>query len=148
MGCRQPRRIAAVGMVAATLVSLCPVDEPMPAIAFHGTADPVVPYGGGMVNGLRSGTDAPGAEGAIAQWAQRNGCGATPTETKPAADVVHRVWTGCTDGASVEFYSIVGGGHTWPGALDVSKIGKGYLGATTQSVSATKVFLDFFDQVR
>jgi len=148
MACRHPDRIAAVGMVAATLVSLCPVDHPMPAIAFHGTADPIVPYTGGNVSGRRSGTEAPGAESAIAQWAQRNGCSPAYDEQAIAADVTRRSWTGCADDASVQFFSITGGGHTWPGALDLAKAGKAYLGATTQSISATTTFLDFFDRIR
>ncbi|MFN8052117.1 MAG: PHB depolymerase family esterase [Acidimicrobiales bacterium] len=142
LACRAPYRIAAVGMVAATLPSLCPVDHPVPALAFHGTADPVVPYGGGMVNGERLGVQAPGAEGAIAQWAQRNGCGAEAREVSYAADVVWRSWTGCRDDASVEFYSVVGGGHTWPGGIPIPR-----LGATTASISATATFLDFFDHL-
>jgi polyhydroxybutyrate depolymerase len=146
MACRAPFRVAAVGMVGATLPSLCPLDHPLPAIAFHGTDDPVVPYGGGRVRSERTGTQTPGAEGAIAQWATRNGCTAS-ADSRPAADIVHRVWTGCPPGEEVEFYSVEGGGHTWPGAIDLAKVGKGYLGATTQSVSATKVFLDLFDSV-
>lgn len=145
--CRHPDRIAAVGMVAATLPSLCPVDDPMPAMAFHGTGDQVVPYGGGTVNSERSGTEAPGAESAIAQWAQRNGCAAEPAEAPIGADVTERAWSGCTDGADVTFFSIRGGGHTWPGAIDVAALGITRLGATTQSVSATDRLLDFFDQV-
>lgn len=145
--CRHPEVIAAVGMVAATLPSLCPVDHPMPAMAFHGDADPVVPYVGGGVAGRRSGVEAPGAESSIAQWAQRNGCGAVPVETAIGGDVTERAWTACRDGADVTFFSIRGGGHTWPGGIDLAGIGKAYLGATTRSVSATERLLDFFDAV-
>lgn len=71
--CRLPHRIAAVGMVAATLGSTCQGDHRVPAIAFHGTEDRTVPYGGGAVNSRgANGLSAPGAEGAIAAWASAN----------------------------------------------------------------------------
>lgn len=148
MACRAPYRIAAVGMVAATIPSVCPIDHPMPAVAFHGTADEVVPYGGGRVNSEGSdGTKAPGAEGAIGQWAERNGCGA-PTDTPLADDVTERTWADCPAGADVRFYSVRGGGHTWPGGIDLRAVGLERLGAVTTSISATTVFLDFFDEIR
>jgi polyhydroxybutyrate depolymerase len=42
---------------------------------------------------------------------------------------------------SVELYSIAGGGHTWPGA----DIDLGPADATTQTVDATQLTLDFFE---
>ena len=55
---------------------------------------------------------------------------------------IHQTWrfSGCTGGA-VDFYRIVGGGHTWPGSplnLDAG------LGRKTSVISATEVMTDFF----
>lgn len=49
LSCTLTDRIAAVGTVAAAETlpfSWCPDPQPMPVIAFHGTADPMVPYQG------------------------------------------------------------------------------------------------------
>src|SRR5947209_15439212 len=50
LSCTLSDRIAAVGMVAAAQSlpsSWCTDHRPVPMIAFHGTADPIVPYQGG-----------------------------------------------------------------------------------------------------
>ena len=146
--CRSPYRFAAVAMVAATLPSTCPAQVRPPAIAFHGTADPIVPFTGGTVQaegGQHFGTTAPGAEGAIAKWAEHNGCGPTPANRNIGTDVIERRWTGCGPGADVTFYRIEGGGHTWPGSIDLRKAGFAFLGATTATIDATALMLDFFD---
>lgn len=50
LSCTLSDRIAAVGAVAAAQIlpfSWCKNLRAVPMIAFHGTADPIVPYGGG-----------------------------------------------------------------------------------------------------
>jgi hypothetical protein len=50
LSCKLSDRIAAVGAVAAADVlpwSWCTDSRPVPMIAFHGTADEIIPYGGG-----------------------------------------------------------------------------------------------------
>ena len=48
----------------------------MPLIAFHGTADPIVPYDGGRSASFD--LPFPAVPDWIAAWAGRNGCDATP----------------------------------------------------------------------
>jgi polyhydroxybutyrate depolymerase len=57
----------------------------------------------------------------------------------PAADVRLTAWTGCAGGSAVDFYSVIGGGHTWPGSIPVAR-----LGATTTSIDATALMWAFF----
>jgi polyhydroxybutyrate depolymerase len=98
-----------------------------------------VPYTGGAV--ATSGLPVQGAEAAMARWAAKDGCAATPTTTMLAADVTQLDWEGCAQGLAVTLERIEGGGHTWPGAaIDVAR-----LGATTRSIDATNKFLDFFE---
>ena len=50
LSCTLSDRIAAIGLVAAAETlpwSWCEDHRPMPMIAFHGTADPIIPYKGG-----------------------------------------------------------------------------------------------------
>jgi polyhydroxybutyrate depolymerase len=76
---------------------------------------------------------------AMAGWAQHDGCSATFTEERLGDEVRRRTWTGCRDTASVVFYIIDGGGHTWPGSLPVP-----LLGLTTQQVNASATIWEFF----
>ncbi|WP_033352519.1 hypothetical protein [Kitasatospora aureofaciens] len=45
----------------------------------------------------------------------------------------------CVRGTEVTHYQVIGGGHTWPGAVAPS--GPGH---TTQTISATAVMWEFF----
>jgi polyhydroxybutyrate depolymerase len=137
--CHMQHHIAAIGLVAATVFPGTCDPRPIPVLAFHGTADPLVPYGGGAV--ATSGLPVQGAEAAMARWAAKDGCDATPTTTSRAADVTQLDWEGCAPGLAVTLERIEGGGHTWPGsAIDVAR-----LGHTTKSIDATNELLDFFD---
>lgn len=135
--CTHPDIFAAIALVAEEVRP--PDCAPMPVVAFHGTGDPVVPYGEGAdpgitVTGFNGGL--PGASVNMPSWAEGGGCG--ERQITPIGDDVEQ-WTypDCDDGIDVVFYSIKGGGHTWPGS-DIN------VGATTQTIDATDIALDFF----
>jgi len=136
-------RIAAVGMVAAAQTlpwRSCTDMRPVPMIAFHGTADPVVPYNGG--SSWVSPRPFPNVPKWTARFATRNGCGSTPVDSVVAPDVVRRTYTQCAGDASVVLYTVRGGGHTWPGGLELPEW---FVGRTTRSIDATRLMWDFFD---
>lgn len=146
--CVPPYRFAAVAMVAATVPGgNCPKDVQPSILAFHGTADPVVPYGGGDVNASAArGNQIPGAEKTAAVWAVQDGCNPTPREDRPWEHVKRLTFVDCAKGRDVVFYSIEGGGHTWPGSvIDLSKLGVTALGASSNEAHASDLMLDFFD---
>lgn len=140
--CTHPDRFASIALVAE---SVAPPDCAVPVVAFHGTADRVVPYGEGADPGIEvTGSNAtlPGVEVNLPAWATNAGCDAEPERTAIGDDVEHWVYSGCPPGRGVEFYRIEGGGHTWPGsALDIA-----YLGSTTQTIDATAIALDWFER--
>ena len=72
-------------MVSAPFPNACPADVVRPIIEFHGTDDPIVPYGGGPVHAAGfSGIDSPGVLDTAAKWADHNGCtGATNAADRP-----------------------------------------------------------------
>lgn len=121
------------------VAGLCADATPRPIVIFHGTDDVTVPYGGGRVNagGASNGLSTKGAEGSAAAWAEHNGCDPEPTVVEQSPEVVKHSWTGCDE--PVVLYEIVGGGHTWPGAIDVPR-----LGAVTDEISATETIVDSF----
>jgi polyhydroxybutyrate depolymerase len=140
LACALPDDIAAVGLVTVeVLIGPCP--NSVPVIAFHGTADAVVPYDGGEVRGSEfRGSTVRGAEGNMVRWAELGGCGTEPERSEVGSGVTRRVYPDCDDGTEVELYTIDGGGHTWPGSpIDVAR-----LGANTDQIDATDLILDFF----
>ena len=121
--------------------------RPVPVIAFHGTADAIVPFTGGLGNlGL---TFRLSIEDAVAEWAANNGCASGPVDASAAPGVRLRSYSICDEGATVQLYVVEdadgdgagtkGGGHTWPGAIDVP-----FLGNTTHEISANDMMWDFF----
>jgi polyhydroxybutyrate depolymerase len=131
VACAAPSAVTAVVAVAPSVTPSCPALPPT-VVEVHGTADPIVPFGGG--GGDRpppfQDTEARSATARAANWAATEGCGTTATTTRPAADLVAVRWS-CA-GRSVELLEVVGGGHTWPGAAPTPS-----LGATTHSLDAS-----------
>jgi polyhydroxybutyrate depolymerase len=140
--CELSERIAAAGMVAGTY--LYPWDEctparQVPAIVFHGTEDPIVPFQGGNIQPFEVPFPA------IPEWidalAHRNGCAGNPRELSSTGDVSGIQYTNCT--ADVIFYTVAGGGHTWPGGEALPEM---LTGPTTRGIDATQAMWDFFLQ--
>ena len=140
VGCGLPGTFAALALVAGDeRPAQC---RPIPVTAFHGTEDPNVPYQPGdvMTQGTKTGVTVIGTVASMAEWAELDGCRADPTVEKLGADVEHRTYPGCAGDAQVELYTIVGGGHTWPG----SEIKVPSFGATTNTIDATDLIVRFF----
>jgi polyhydroxybutyrate depolymerase len=142
LSCTLSDRIAAVGMVAAAQSlpwSWCTDHRPVPMIAFHGTADPWVPFNGGR-NSIGPGLF-PSVPTWTANWARRNRCGTNPIDSAVAADVTRREYTNCADDAAVVLYTVRGGGHSWPGGKPMPEW---IVGSTSRSIDATSQMWAFF----
>lgn len=142
LACELPDRIAAIGGVAGAYFypwENCNPSRPVPVIAFHGTADPIVPYGGGDES--HTGDPFPVVPEWVETWARRNGCDLDPLALPSVGEVDGIQYQDCEQNAEVHFYTIEGDGHSWPGG--------GYLpafivGHTTRDINATEVIWDFF----
>jgi polyhydroxybutyrate depolymerase len=127
--CASPRRFAAIGGVAFEIyLPKCAQPDPVPIIAFHGTADQVVPFAGGLT---ASTATAPPAEATMRRWARHNRC-QQYVRTIASPGVTLRVWNECAQRSEVRFYRIRGGKHVWPRG----------------NVDAANVMWDFFDRYR
>lgn len=140
LACEAADIFAAVAPVAGTLnFSPCQPTQPVSIIAFHGTADQHIPYDGGK--GPDSLVDVAFAsmQESVTFWIVANGCGAQP-QTNSFDDIKHEVWAGCNDGTAVELYTIIEGGHAWPGGSS------GWPGADkpTETISASALIWEFF----
>jgi len=144
LACRLSERIAAIGSVGGAY--LVPWTEytpkrPVPAMIFHGTADPIVPFHG----------TAPGRFQAplpdIPQWvqafAQHNGCETNPVPLPASGSVTGVRYAGGSNQADVVFYSVAGGGHSWPGGKTMPTA---IVGKTTPDVDATRLMWNFFQE--
>jgi len=132
LGCDMSDLFAAIAPVSGGYSPLdnCQPLRPVPVVAFHGTADKVLPYEGqGRVL-------LPVREWA-SNWAARNGCNPTPAITFQRGEVTGETWRNCQKKAEVTLYTIQGKGHSWPGSDMPPEI-------TTQDINATNVIWEFF----
>jgi polyhydroxybutyrate depolymerase len=135
--CAHPGQMAAIATVAVEFRLGCAT--PIPLMAFHGTSDPAVPYANGAEGISLPGVKVRGTLLNMGDWATLDGCRSIPIERKIGPDVVRRVWPSCARGDQVVLYTVLGGGHTWPGAArSASPM------YTTETISATNLTLAFF----
>ena len=140
LACLASDRFAAFGAVAAEFYRTgCGGTRAVSILVFHGTADPVVPFDGGKVR-CCGGSVVRAASTTLAGWAAHDHCRPAFVDTRLGSQVRRRTWSGCDGSSSVVFYMIDGGGHTWPGAIPVAR-----LGLTTSQISATDTIWAFFE---
>ncbi len=142
LACRLSDRIAAFGGVAGAYALSwedCDPARPVPAIIFHGTADPIVSFTG--MTDTRSGFTFPDITTWVQDLARRNGCETNPEEQPAQGSARGYLFGNCDDNADVHYYIIDGGGHTWPGGGVLPRF---ITGVTTQDIDATRLMYEFF----
>jgi polyhydroxybutyrate depolymerase len=133
------------GLFAATAVLIAGMDEtggaecrpakPLPLLVVNGTADQLVPYGGGQTS---RGDSVWPTERLAGFFRRLNGCPAGPIRSIAVQDpqrIEVESSTGCPGGAVV-LYRVVGGGHEVPAALNVDRRILDFFGAQTNVRSA------------
>src|SRR5262245_39382261 len=151
MLCEAPEPFAGAGAIIASMPTdvgaACRLRRPMPVIMFNGTADALIPYGGGEVgfSGLQ-GSVWP-VERTAAFLARGNGCG-PPTKTvalgsgRPGVMRVVRLdWGPCSSGRGVALYRVEGGGHQVYGHTNFFPV---FLGPGTNQLSAPDLIMAAF----
>jgi len=142
LSCALSDRIAAVGLVAPAIFlpwKACTDRRAVPMIAFHGTADGAVPYHGG--HSWVAPASFPDIPAWMQKWAERNRCGPNPADSVVAADVTRREYMSCAGGAAVVLYTVLDGGHTWPGG---GRQPEWFVGTTSHSIDATSLMWSFY----
>jgi polyhydroxybutyrate depolymerase len=144
LACQLSNRIAAIasvtGSITTSYLALCNAQHPMPVMQIHGTNDQTVPYAGNILFQP--------IENVINYWVQFNNCD-TSAIFNAIPDIVttdnctaeHYVYGGGDNGVEVEFYKIINGGHSWPGA-PVN------LNTTNMDFSASQEIWRFFRKYR
>lgn len=125
LACQAPERFAAAAAIIANLPLdlICEPERPIAIMMMNGSEDPLMPYGGGQVQFLGRELGAVRSAPETAQfWGKANGC-QPPAEIRELEDTAPGDGTrirlerygDCESGSEVLFYTVVGGGHTWPG---------------------------------
>ncbi len=143
LSCALPWRMAAVaGSGGTNLTDLCPDSPPTDVLVMHGSVDPIAPVTGSEV------VFAPplglAVDDVVATNAARAGCAADPDVLDPFPSVRIDRYPGCDD-HRVEYWRLIGAGHTWAGTSN--PLLELVTGPTNTDISATEVVLDFFDAV-
>lgn len=149
LACAAADRLAGVMTVVGSLgvetAAGCAPARPLPLLMLAGTADPLVPYGGGAVTVV---SDERGrviaVEETLALFAAHNGCeDLAPQATLDPADdgiaVDLLAGTGC--GAPAVLVRYHGGGHGWPGAGQYMH--HRLIGKIPEGPAANALLLDF-----
>ncbi|MFW2381750.1 MAG: alpha/beta hydrolase family esterase [Acidimicrobiales bacterium] len=126
----------------------CDPIRPVPFLAFHGTADNVTPMNGSKIF----------PEGSperqffefeqimpdeLGQFADDFGC-TDSVDSSVSDSVTLTSYIGCNDDVEIGFYTIEGGGHTWPGSVVFAETpGTGF---TTMEIDARSIAWDFFER--
>lgn len=166
-----PEKIAAAGVVASTLTrggaSAGGQSRAVPIVFFLGTDDALLPWGDGRskdlgklgeVLGISSlgSIDSPLAKmgglfsvpETIGFWTNHNGANSTPYTSREPDKAAN-------DGTKVEkdtygsgnnqvlVYRIIGGGHTWPGGLQIKAVSD-ISGNISQDIDASELLWEFF----
>jgi polyhydroxybutyrate depolymerase len=150
IACELAYQVAAVGVVTGPPVEPpggCHPARPIPLIAFYGTDDPLVSYDGGTAEEssssgptgrFRHRASFPPVGSWIEAWAVRNGCSSEPEPIPAQGDVSGVRYVDCDDDVEIVFYTVEGGGHTWPGGRPT------LVGKTSRDIKASQVIWEFF----
>ncbi len=144
LACELGDRIAAIAPVAAPPAESrsCPPDQgkPKPVFLIFGSADSIIPYETGGPSFIS-------VPEVLDLWADINGCEGNPQidtlldiNRADSTLIERQVWSGCE--AELVHYRVVGGGHQWPGGVNLLP----FLGFFNQDINASSEIWNFFQR--
>lgn len=155
VGCKLAHQIAAIAAVSGYMptedAAGCHPARPIPVLEIGGTADPVMPFTGGEIKlfGFKRGASVLSAKQTISMWTNNAKCKApslvatlAPIATNDGTSITRSTYASCVDGTSVVLYTIVGGGHTWPGGPQYAP--KLIIGRASTQLNASQTIVEFF----
>lgn len=155
-----PEKIAAIAPVIANMSENVkngpPPALPVPVLMIVGTDDPLVPYNGGYVSVLKGRIKLGkviSAQQTALYWARHNGCNLTPDkkilpdrDKNDGTRIRVEAYRGGKDNSEALLYSVIGGGHTWPGGIQY--LPEKIIGKTSNDINACDVIWNFFKKHR
>ena len=150
LACELSNRIAAIAVVAGSMdegEGYAPV-KPMPVIYMHGTKDPVFSDKGGK----KFGRQIYSQKQVLKIWADLDKCNPEPVVTTipdkagDSTSIIKEEYSNPHTGFKVVGYTIVNGGHTWPGGWQYMP--QFIVGKTTKNLNACHEIWNFFKQYK
>lgn len=147
LGAELSDQLAAIAVLSGVLGGKATADSPLfippkpthavSVIIFHGTADTLVPYEGGHGAAATGDRVDLSVSDAVNFWVVADKCSMfAQIETSSGGQVVKEVHSGGDNGTEVVLYTIVDGGHAWPGVTTAD--------APSRRVPATDLIWEFF----
>ena len=151
LACDLSDRIAAIGPVASgnpwiIWPDICEPERPVPIIQFNGTADMAIPFEGGT-NPI-SGLEMPPVPEMFEAWVDLYECSGETKVVYQKGEVTCITYEDCENDVTLEHCIIEGGGHTWPGAVDLYEMDPvanwWAYPHTTEDIDASRAMWKFF----
>jgi polyhydroxybutyrate depolymerase len=141
--CELSNKLSAAAPISGTLMlSDCEPAQPVPLIIFHGTADRIVPMeGGGDPIMAQSRRAYPRTEDTLDFWIKRYKSRSKPKVVFENGDVTGTAYNYGSKRGEIVYYKIEGGGHTWPGGINLRPLAWGRM---TRTISADEMMWTFF----
>ena len=132
LACDPNTQVLGAASVAGTNMAGCQPARPLSFLEIHGTADRIVPYGGGSSPEGESVGLPPFTPVTVSiDWmVDALGCAPEPVEQSTSRTTT-ALWTRCAEGSRVRLVTLEGAGHSWP---------------TGRTFDATAAIADFFLQ--
>ncbi|MEN9810218.1 MAG: hypothetical protein RLZZ488_1785 [Pseudomonadota bacterium] len=137
---------AVAGSMGVNLRSACQPSRPVSMMIINSPIDNFVPWNGGSMKKGKGGNILSIPE-LVEFWKRHNSCGESEERTLPKriandkTKVVVRQHNGCREDTQLLFYTIEGGGHTWPSGADQPPW---LVGPTSREMNATAESWNFF----
>jgi len=145
LGCELSDKVTAIATVGATLykniLPTCSSQAALPVLMIHGMADQGVRWDGSLEYASVGET--------VQFWVNKNGCNNEP-EKRQLPDIrdddtviEEDRYADCTANNQVILFTIVGGGHTWPGGNQAVQLW-GLNGKISHDMDASQMIWSFF----
>jgi polyhydroxybutyrate depolymerase len=152
IACQLNERFSAMASLGSSMDTVlyrnCNPSKSIPFAFFNGTADPAMPYGGGVMQNPLVIPVMP-VDSVINFWVRKNKCLSANTvfnfaDTFTTDNSIAELYsyTNCDCNASIKFYKLINGGHTWPGVYIASQAT--ILGNTNRDLDASTELWNFF----
>lgn len=144
-----PDRIAAMAAVAGQRAANDLFPAPSRHISimqFSGKLDTIGPYQGGAPHfEAELQTSLKPVLETVQSWADFNGCTGQPERMEKGNAVMER-HSGCANGTEVILWTLLDGGHTWPGGNVIPAAVKFNLGPINRDIFASDLMWEFFNR--
>ena len=142
--CDRADLVSAIAPVAGTLGSGvgCNPSRAVSVMQIHGTADPVVPFGGGPMVGRGGASDIVSAPAMVERWRGIDGCPGPLIGNAGSGAAQFLTAGGCAGNTAVVLVRLDGAGHTWPAGRFA--LPENIVGATSYAVDASQATAQFF----